>query len=299
MVEAALGTTVYVPALDGDIELKLPAGTQPGEVKVYRNRGVPVLQGYGRGDLKVVVNVQVPRHLTDEQRERPRAVRGADRRDELRAGPELPRQGPRRLRGVSGERLRSRRTRSGLAGEAGTRRPRGPRPARRRCSRPAGKKTRTGARIRFWLPAAAGAEPGRDGLERLRGARDADLGGPGGRLAGRLAPVPPPGRRRAPCACARRGTRRTPGLLDVVIDTGMAFGTGSHFTTRLCLRALQEVPRGVARRRRHGVGRAGPRGAAPRLRARLGDRQRPARRSSRARATPPPTGSSRTSSSAT
>jgi molecular chaperone DnaJ len=69
MIEAALGTTAYVPALDGDIELKLPAGTQPGEVKVYRNRGVPVLQGYGRGDLKVVVNVQVPRHLSDEQRE--------------------------------------------------------------------------------------------------------------------------------------------------------------------------------------------------------------------------------------
>jgi molecular chaperone DnaJ len=69
MVEAALGTTVYVPALDGDIELTLPAGTQPGEVKVYRNRGVPVLQGYGRGDLKVVVTVQVPRHLAAEQAE--------------------------------------------------------------------------------------------------------------------------------------------------------------------------------------------------------------------------------------
>ncbi len=69
MVEAALGATVYVPALDGDIELTLPAGVQPGEVKVYRNRGIPVLQGYGRGDLKVVVNVQVPRHLSAEQRE--------------------------------------------------------------------------------------------------------------------------------------------------------------------------------------------------------------------------------------
>ena len=69
MVEAALGTTAYVPALDGDIELKLPAGTQPGEVKIYRSRGVPVLQGYGRGDLKVVVNVLVPRQLSDEQRD--------------------------------------------------------------------------------------------------------------------------------------------------------------------------------------------------------------------------------------
>jgi len=69
MIEAALGTTAYVPALDGDIEMELPPGTQPGQVKVYRNRGVPVLQGSGRGDLKVVVNVLVPRQLSDEQRE--------------------------------------------------------------------------------------------------------------------------------------------------------------------------------------------------------------------------------------
>ncbi len=69
MVEATLGTTAYVPALDGDIEVQLKPGTQPGEVKSYRSRGVPVLQGYGRGDLKVVVNVLVPRQLTDEQSE--------------------------------------------------------------------------------------------------------------------------------------------------------------------------------------------------------------------------------------
>jgi len=69
MVEAALGTTAYVPALDGDIEVELRPGTQPGEAKIYRNRGVPALQGYGRGDLKVVVNVQVPRHLSVEQHE--------------------------------------------------------------------------------------------------------------------------------------------------------------------------------------------------------------------------------------
>ena len=69
MIEAALGTIAYVPALDGDIEMELPPGTQPGETKVYGNRGVPVLQGSGRGDLKVVVNVLVPRRLSDEQRE--------------------------------------------------------------------------------------------------------------------------------------------------------------------------------------------------------------------------------------
>jgi len=69
MVDAALGMKTVVPALDGDVELKLPAGSQPGDVKVFRNRGVPVLQGYGRGDLRVVLNVTVPRHLSDEQRD--------------------------------------------------------------------------------------------------------------------------------------------------------------------------------------------------------------------------------------
>jgi molecular chaperone DnaJ len=69
MVEAALGAKFKIPVLDGEIDLTLAPGTQPGEVKVYRNRGVPVLNGYGRGDLKVVINVTIPRHLTSEQRE--------------------------------------------------------------------------------------------------------------------------------------------------------------------------------------------------------------------------------------
>jgi len=68
MSEAALGTTVKVPTLDGDQEVELDAGTQPGSVVVLRGRGMPVLQGHGRGDQRVLVNVVVPRHLTDEQR---------------------------------------------------------------------------------------------------------------------------------------------------------------------------------------------------------------------------------------
>ena len=43
-------------------------GTQPGEVRVLRGRGLPVLQGFGRGNQRVLVNVSVPRHLTEEQR---------------------------------------------------------------------------------------------------------------------------------------------------------------------------------------------------------------------------------------
>jgi molecular chaperone DnaJ len=68
MTQAALGTTVSVPTLDGDAELEFAAGTQPGEIVVLRGRGMPVLQGFGRGDQRVLVNVLVPRHLSDEQR---------------------------------------------------------------------------------------------------------------------------------------------------------------------------------------------------------------------------------------
>jgi molecular chaperone DnaJ len=68
MTQASLGATVTVPTLDGDTELELAAGPQPGQVVVLRGRGMPVLQGYGRGDQRVLVNVLVPRHLSDEQR---------------------------------------------------------------------------------------------------------------------------------------------------------------------------------------------------------------------------------------
>jgi molecular chaperone DnaJ len=66
---AALGTTIEVPTLDGPAELEIPAGTQPHETLVLRGRGMPALRGRRHGDLRVVVNVVVPRRLTAEQRE--------------------------------------------------------------------------------------------------------------------------------------------------------------------------------------------------------------------------------------
>jgi molecular chaperone DnaJ len=68
IVQASLGATMSVETLEGPVELELPAGTQPGEVRVLRGKGMPVLQGFGRGDHRVLVNVSVPRHLSDEQR---------------------------------------------------------------------------------------------------------------------------------------------------------------------------------------------------------------------------------------
>jgi molecular chaperone DnaJ len=66
---AALGTTVAVPTIDGETELEIPSGTQPGERFAIRGQGMPALRGRRRGDLQVVVNVVIPRRLKREQKE--------------------------------------------------------------------------------------------------------------------------------------------------------------------------------------------------------------------------------------
>jgi molecular chaperone DnaJ len=68
ITQAALGATVTIPTLDGDTELEFEPGTQPGQTVVLHGRGMPVLQRRGRGDHRVLVNVAVPRRLTEEQR---------------------------------------------------------------------------------------------------------------------------------------------------------------------------------------------------------------------------------------
>ena len=64
---AALGTTVAVPTIDGEAELEIPAGTQPHETLLLRGKGMPSLRSRRHGDIRVVVNVVVPRRLTREQ----------------------------------------------------------------------------------------------------------------------------------------------------------------------------------------------------------------------------------------
>ena len=68
ITQAALGASVTVPTLEGEREVEFSAGTQPGEVRVLRGLGMPVLQGRGRGDQRLLVNVAVPRQLNEEQR---------------------------------------------------------------------------------------------------------------------------------------------------------------------------------------------------------------------------------------
>ena len=67
IAQATLGSTFMLSTLDGEEEIVVPAGTQPGREFVLRQHGVTRLQGRGRGDLRVRVRVDVPTKLTDAE----------------------------------------------------------------------------------------------------------------------------------------------------------------------------------------------------------------------------------------
>jgi len=68
IAQATLGADIEVPTIDGKERLKIPQGTQPGEVFTLKGKGVPHLRGRGRGDQLVIVNVDVPKRLNSDQR---------------------------------------------------------------------------------------------------------------------------------------------------------------------------------------------------------------------------------------
>ncbi len=66
--QAVLGDQVEIPTLDGGVDLKIPPGSQSGIVFRLRGKGIPHLQGYGKGDLLVRIMVWIPTHLNPEER---------------------------------------------------------------------------------------------------------------------------------------------------------------------------------------------------------------------------------------
>ncbi|MBQ4159333.1 MAG: molecular chaperone DnaJ [Clostridia bacterium] len=77
-VSAALGDTIRVPTLDGEVEYKIAEGTQSGTVFKFKGKGIPFLRGKGRGDQYVKVIVEVPRGLSSKQKEILREFEGMD-----------------------------------------------------------------------------------------------------------------------------------------------------------------------------------------------------------------------------
>ncbi len=66
--DAAFGTSVEVPTIDGRAKIKIPAGTQSGKIFKLKGKGFPEVQGYGRGDQLVYVNVWTPQQLSSEEK---------------------------------------------------------------------------------------------------------------------------------------------------------------------------------------------------------------------------------------
>jgi molecular chaperone DnaJ len=65
--EAALGITVAIPTVEGKVKIKIEQGTQPGKILRLRGKGIPEINGYGKGDLLVNVHVWTPKHLSKEE----------------------------------------------------------------------------------------------------------------------------------------------------------------------------------------------------------------------------------------
>lgn len=72
--QAALGATLDVPTLDGKAPLTIKEGTQPGDIVTLKGKGIPYLNGRGRGDLLMRITIEVPKNLTAEQKKQLRAL---------------------------------------------------------------------------------------------------------------------------------------------------------------------------------------------------------------------------------
>ncbi len=76
--DAILGIPVEIPTVNGKVKLKIEPGTQPGKILRLRNKGLPDINGYGRGDLLVKVQVFIPKDISKEDRKLVEKLKGAD-----------------------------------------------------------------------------------------------------------------------------------------------------------------------------------------------------------------------------
>lgn len=76
--DAVLGTKVEVPTLGSKARITIPEGTQPGKILRLKNKGIPGINSYGRGDQLIYVNVFVPKSISGEEKKRMKELRDSD-----------------------------------------------------------------------------------------------------------------------------------------------------------------------------------------------------------------------------
>ena len=67
-IDATLGTDVEVPTIDGKVKIKIAPGTQAGSILRLKNKGIKDINGYGKGDELIHINIWTPKQLTNEER---------------------------------------------------------------------------------------------------------------------------------------------------------------------------------------------------------------------------------------
>lgn len=77
-VDAVLGSSVEVPTIDGKVKIKVPPGTQGGKVFRLKDKGLPTLNSYGKGDQLVYVNVWTPKKISDQEKALLEKLRSAE-----------------------------------------------------------------------------------------------------------------------------------------------------------------------------------------------------------------------------
>jgi molecular chaperone DnaJ len=77
-VDVALGSSLEVPTIDGKVKIKLDPGTQSGKILRLKGKGIKELNGYGKGDQLIHVNVWTPKQLNKEEREKLESLRDSE-----------------------------------------------------------------------------------------------------------------------------------------------------------------------------------------------------------------------------
>jgi molecular chaperone DnaJ len=76
-VDAALGTSVEVPTIDGKAKIKIEPGTQGGKILRLKGKGIPEVNSYHKGDQLVYVNIWTPKAVSSEEREILQKLKGS------------------------------------------------------------------------------------------------------------------------------------------------------------------------------------------------------------------------------